>query len=459
MNIYETVSCLNKSFPNSIFWHASDLASRRLTGKQSPKFNRFNNFWVLIRLIVRKFSLRSKTRNCDNVDYIIITYFDKRINDQDPYFHNLKKELDKREKSYLTVGVTVGDRKQVGKTIRLNKSFVSVESYLSLFSVIKVFFYILIMKIHFFDDVDDQSIKKTLMEKYYNEFNKGSIFRTACLYFAFKKLLSINPEAKVIWPWENQRWERLLVLARNDVQSKNFLIGYQHATLLLSWPQLFPAEIESNYLPLPDRIVTSGVNAQKVLEQNSTFPNHCELKVGCSLRFEVVSKKSNFNFQKTIGIGLGIDPTLSIKTLDRVFSQIKDSSTKILIRCHPVLPRSEIEKLVVLPKNASFHESTIDEFFNQISFLAYCGTGICMDGLSAGKFLVYIDLENSNNNDPLYLSPHFKIVNSLNESLESQISEVLKQSQDKLRSSYKEAIFYLEGYYAKISDETIKAFF
>jgi hypothetical protein len=88
----------------------------------------------------------------------------------------------------------------------------------------------------------------------------------------------------VIYPFENQPWEKMLCLAFRREASSIRLVGHQHASappLLLSY---FLGKGESAHTPLPDYIVTNGEATRELLREGG-FPAE-RLVNGGALRFE-----------------------------------------------------------------------------------------------------------------------------------------------------------------------------
>jgi hypothetical protein len=113
-------------------------------------------------------------------------------------------------------------------------------------------------------------------------------------YLAFRRMARYckGRVKALIYPFENQPWEKMLCLAFRDAAPGIRLIGYQHASvpsLLLSY---FLGKHESQYVPLPDVIVTNG---RATLDRLKTggFPSET-LVDGGAFRFEYLfdGKKS-----------------------------------------------------------------------------------------------------------------------------------------------------------------------
>jgi hypothetical protein len=88
----------------------------------------------------------------------------------------------------------------------------------------------------------------------------------------------------VIYPFENQPWEKMLCLALRDEIPQMRLVGYQHASIPTLVLCFFLGKNESEYAPLPDFIVTNG-KANLNLLKNGGFPSE-KLLDGGAFRFE-----------------------------------------------------------------------------------------------------------------------------------------------------------------------------
>ena len=461
--IIEFISLLNSKYAKNYCWQASDLASKRISCKEYDiiKINRLSNILMLCRLILMKLLNGGKITS-SKFDVLFITYFDKRILKEDPYFGKLKKHLNSNGSSFKTIGLTVNDRTIVRSFIKKSNDDAFIESYMSIGSILKSFVKIFFLKINFFEEVDDEKIRSVLINSFKNDYNNGHLFKMLCHYYAFKNLLNTCKVSKVIWPWENHRWERLLIMAHNDLNLNSKLVGYQHAALLLSWPQLFPNHLESAKIPLPDSLITTGKEAQNILLKHASFPNTCTLKTACALRYDYsrVENLQTIQLTRSLGIGLSMDKHLNIKILERVFSQLKDSTFKVCIRCHPVLPREEMEKVIKFPEYVTFEDAQdIGRFFGEISFLLYSSTSLCMDALYHGKYLVYMDLDGSDADDPLFESNHFKLVHRTGDNLQTQLESIIQKNTNDLVCEYQKASIYLKDYFAPVNEVNLQKFF
>ncbi len=114
-----------------------------------------------------------------------------------------------------------------------------------------------------------------------------SSFPTYILYYsAFKNWLkeTTGEDITIIYPFENQPWEKMLCLAVSEVTPKTKLIGYQHSTIPLLLLNYFLGANEASIMPLPKAIVTTGEYSLNLFRQSGY--DEVEFFNGGTLRFE-----------------------------------------------------------------------------------------------------------------------------------------------------------------------------
>ncbi|MBI4596982.1 MAG: hypothetical protein HY737_01090 [Candidatus Omnitrophica bacterium] len=118
------------------------------------------------------------------------------------------------------------------------------------------------------------------------EWGDPSFAYTWLFYRAMRRLAREWKDAVkcVIYPFENQPWEKLLCLAFRQEASSVRLIGYQHALIQPLWLSYFPGKTEFAGAPMPDRVVTNGPVSFQLLRA-AGYPAK-QLVDGGALRYE-----------------------------------------------------------------------------------------------------------------------------------------------------------------------------
>lgn len=132
-------------------------------------------------------------------------------------------------------------------------------------------------------EVAGQPVHWLLRREWWKDRWRSSYFLFRVFSQCMLKLLESEQFAALIYPYENQPWEKLLVL--NARSCGVGTIGYYHSAGLARFTlSFFHGAGESDYHPLPDLIVTSGSYAQELLRTGGTPSDR--LVMGGSLRFQ-----------------------------------------------------------------------------------------------------------------------------------------------------------------------------
>lgn len=170
-----------------------------------------------------------------------------------------------------------------------NCKFIFLDQYINLGSILKSLFSL--PRISFPEELDSQfpSLKILLQREIMREFS--SLPRYILQYFTFKECLKGIRQRKItiIYPFENQPWEKMLCLAAKELDKNIKLVGYQHYPVPLLLLNCFLGTGESSTMPLPDLIVTNGEYTLNLLK-NAGY-GEVELVNGGALRYEYLHDK------------------------------------------------------------------------------------------------------------------------------------------------------------------------
>lgn len=207
-------------------------------------------------------------------------------------------------------------------------------------------------------------------------------------YFAMRRVARKHGSRLkcVIYPFENQPWEKMLCLALRHEAPHVRLVGYQHSsvpTLLLCF---FLGKDEPAYVPLPDFIVTNGQATLDLLKQGG-FPEK-RLVDGGALRFEhlfhVKEKKiangvaNKVEYRVLVGFPTFQPPAASLlrDLLELFQTPFLDSHHEhrvaFILKCHPDLPWERLgHKSKLLPAWFTVSERRLDELLEESDLFLY----------------------------------------------------------------------------------------
>jgi len=205
------------------------------------------------------------------------------------------------------------------------------------------------------------------------------------------RMLETEPVALLIYPYENQPWERMLVIAAR--QRGVPIIGYQHGGGLARYMlPYFHGAGEAGFAPLPDRIITSGSYAHELLATGGTPPER--LVMGGSLRYQYLRKNGAAAMSLSPGMPIRILVSLPIErdlgmhlihALRRAFPDGGGAEgLEFAVKPHPSFPITE--KSLNWP--VSIVNGLFDEAIRPCAALIYTGTTTGLEALAMGRKVV-----------------------------------------------------------------------
>lgn len=164
---------------------------------------------------------------------------------------------------------------------------------------------------------------------------------------------------RILYPFENNAWEKVLILAKREFFPESSIYGFQHSVVNFGQLGLEFDEKESVTHPLPDRIICSGESPKVILSQNN-LPDQLMAK-GPSLRFNHIrdySAKTVRRYRKdrlNFVIALPYSEELSLEIIDKVGKSVAGYDCKVSVKPHPMLKRLRLENHLAELALANFH--------------------------------------------------------------------------------------------------------
>ncbi len=213
-----------------------------------------------------------------------------------------------------------------------------------------------------------------------------------------------------LYPFENQVWERALLLGLREARSDLAAIGFQHSTIAPLEMNYFPAKGDSRDLPLPDRVVCHGERFRDVLEA-AGYPSS-RLAVGSSLRYPHLLGASHTGGRRararqSVLILLSIVLAEAAEVLWKAIRGLAGiTGVRMVVRAHPFVPLREVLAALGeanLPPGMEEETGPIEESLEQTDCIVYRDTSAAFEAAAQGIPGVYVASEVTVDNDPLDL--------------------------------------------------------
>jgi hypothetical protein len=185
-----------------------------------------------------------------------------------------------------------------------------------------------------------------------------------------------SASGNLFYPFENQPWEKIMLLAarKNNTQVKT--IGYHHISIHKMLLSNYSTEKELTYLPLPDILITNSQT--NLVHYKAQFKEKTHVMDGGALRAPVMNKLSQ---RKTNVIGVMLS-TMRTSTMELIYNLINNNikSYKFLVKPHPDLPVDDSE----FPENVMLYKDSLDTFYASVDAVVYSNSTAGIEAYSLG---------------------------------------------------------------------------
>lgn len=281
--------------------------------------------------------------------------------------------------------------------------FIFLDQYVSLWSIVQS-----CLSIFSIASLSNTPQKILLLREIAREF---SFFPINILeYFVFKSYLEEIGQKKttIIYPFENQPWDKMLCLAANERDENTRLIGYQHSIVPPMLLNYFLGAGESSSMPLPQLIVTNGEHTLNLLK-NAGY-GETRIVNGGALRYEYVHKIDTALTRKhgtsaTVLVAMPYSRSLTRELLICLFNAFMDlegEGARFIIRFHPEVPPERLGiQLPTWPAHFQRTDRPLLEILEGIDLVVYSSSTVGLEALQNGIPVVRYCSEHSIDLDPL----------------------------------------------------------
>lgn len=354
-----------------------------------------------VRLHCLKHNIKYSSELEDNVDVFTCTWIEKRsFKDEkffDPYLGNLNTFYEKEGYRTKTLTLPLFPRNLI-KNVLLTTNIIPTV-YFSRFSDI---FYSLYRTFTVNPKRKIDIINGLDLNNLFNSAYKTGVdvlFQSTLNYYCFLRFFK-QPSLSfksLIYPFENQPWDKVMIKAMRDCGKFFKAVGYQHSTISPLLLNYFLGEGEDKIISLPDTIVANGNHWASVLKKARYS---CPIENGGSLRFSAGVKRvdhtsgtansksrneDNVLVLLSASLGYSLDVLyflINLGYMDKMF----------LIKPHPDIPEKTIRKKIAhFPENFIFIEGSMEECMSMAGWAVHIGTTAAvecmMKGLTVFKYL------------------------------------------------------------------------
>jgi len=249
---------------------------------------------------------------------------------------------------------------------------------------------------------------------------RGSFRRNTALcnmqeYYNVRAMMGKVQLGRYLYPFENRCFEKMMVLGVRSMDSRVQTCGFQHTVVTHKHTNFFLSREEIKTTPLPDEIITPGHITRNLLIQMGNFPPD-KIRVGCALRQnpKPLGKIQPRGSQKIRNVLVILAESVeeyvrSLLFLDRALEG-NDAEIILTLRAHPTIP---LEKALQSCPPLHFHYAEqkgvpLDKALQEADVVIYTSSTVGIEAVSRGIPVIFLDLGDFLDPDPLFLLDTFK---------------------------------------------------
>lgn len=245
-------------------------------------------------------------------------------------------------------------------------------------------------------------------------FSTAQVFGNMAAYYAARDLFRKIGAGKVLYPFENRSWEKMVLMAAGDSGKKIKSAGYQHCSLSRKHINYMLEKDEALHTPFPDEVISMGKITDDLMKNFFGFPPAI-VKRGCALRQAAprnVSPGGKSGSRVTLFFPLASNIDEYVRTLRFIDKASLDKRFTLKIRPHFAVGLERALN-IYQPKNFTYvidKEKDLSVSMADSDIVLYAAATVGIEALAAGKPVVHIDFGNFINSDPLFSFSDFKWV-------------------------------------------------
>lgn len=293
--------------------------------------------------------------------------------------------------------------------------------------------------------------------------HSGNPFMNMRLFYSARWLAKNIRLRRCLYIYENLPWERMLLLGVRAGSPETQIVGFQHASVTLSHTNLIMAAAETAVVPAPDMILTTGEVVKEWLETEGNYPAGA-IKTGCALRQGRSPATASRQRSRRLDNILVILST-SLEEYAGILSFMDKASDglpgrQLRLRPHPSIPIEWVLDSGRLDRRDFFSTSSgsLVEDLQWADVVLFASSTVSMEALSLGIPVVYLDLGEILDTDPLLSWEEFKWTAREPSALPGIILDLESIPDDDFKTRQQKGRDYVDSYLSPVTDAGILAF-
>lgn len=294
----------------------------------------------------------------------------------------------------------------------------------------------------------------------------GDFFWGLRINYCVKELARTVRIDRCLYPFENLVREKMLLLGMRSASPQTTMVGYQHAAVSLGHTNFMFLEGEAKINPFPEKILTTGNVTKEWLEREGNYPPGI-FKTACGLRQTQPSRSDDptSNWKRAVRINKVLVVFGSLEEYVSALAFVEKSFSNecqydVRIRPHPMASLDNALKIAPLARRDFFSTSTdsLTVDLRWADVVLYASSTVAIEALSLGIPVVYMDLGDYLDADPLFGLNEFKWSVSDPTDMSSTIQDIESVPDVQYQELQKKGQRYAWEYLRPVTDSAVRAF-
>ena len=264
----------------------------------------------------------------------------------------------------------------------------------------------------------------------------------------------------VITEFENMIPEKMISMGFKSVYFSVKTIGFQHGALYPLHLCTYVNRSESEYAPLPDRIVCNGPFFRDILIQEG-LPEE-KLVVGPALRYAYLHNFKVEQPKSSIFVPLPLMLTDGVELLIKITQSFcEEKKIRIFLKPHPMSSPEQylnMAKIKKIPEHFEFVTGSMSEWLSQSQIVITLSSCTIYEAFAAGVPVVVVGQESALEFNPLGFYSDFNRVFYSPEEIYKETIRLLSLDEKELVEYREKAKVVLQNSFAPLTDELMSVF-
>jgi hypothetical protein len=312
-------------------------------------------------------------------------------------------------------------------------------------------------------EIDGRDVRGLLEGAVRRACRDGGFLTHLRLFYASRALVRRVPVERVIYPYENRAFEKMLLTGVREGRATTRLVGYNHASITASHLNFMLGVGEAKTMPLPDVLLTLGPVVTEWLECDGQYPPGL-LKSVCALRQAGTLARPGRRGRRPVQDVLVCLAT-SLREYARTLRLLEaawraGAPYRLRIRPHPTLRLADGVAAAGLRDTRFFEvdEASLDESLSRADVVLYASSTVGLEAVAIGIPAVYLDLRDMLDTDPMPGWSELKWTVSRADQLMPTLGEIAALDDAELAARRARAARYAERYLARVDERALAAF-